>query len=128
MKKDSTTLAFLGDAFFELSVRRRIVERSGSLAADKLHLAAVRYVRASAQARAMRALISQEILSEEEIDVARRARNRKPKSVPKNADILDYKFATALEALIGYYYIKNKTDRAETLTEFAMNVIDGDKG
>ena len=120
-----TTLAFLGDAFFELSVRRRLVSSGGLFAADKLHTAAVRYVKASSQAKIMRTLIGQDILSEEELDLVRRARNRKPKSVPRNADPLDYKFATAFEALLGYHYMEKRIDRAEELAERAIGIIDG---
>ena len=123
-----TTLAFLGDAFFELSVRRRLAERGGIYAADRLHLEAVRYVRASAQAKAVRALAGQGALTEEEADIVRRARNRKPKSVPKNADPLDYKLATAFEALLGYHYIAGRSERAEELAGLAASIIDGAEG
>ena len=119
-----TTLAFLGDAFYELSVRRRLAERGGIYAADKLHLEAVRYVRASSQAKAVRALAGQGALTDEEADVVRRARNRKPKSVPKNADPVDYKLATAFEALLGYHYLAGRVERAEELAGLAIGAID----
>ena len=121
-----TSLAFLGDAFFELSVRRRLIERGGSYAADRLHMSAVHYVNASAQAKSMRGLIGQGVLSEEELDVVRKARNRKPKTIPKNANPLDYKLATAFEALLGYHYLASRAERAEELTELAIRVIDGE--
>ena len=124
---NTTALAFLGDAVYELSVRRRVAGRGGSNAADKLHRAAVRYVNAAAQAKAMRGLAEKGILSEKELDLVRKARNRKPKSVPKNTDPVDYKLATAFEALIGYHYIEGDSDRAEELAEFAIRVIDGDR-
>ena len=117
-------LAFLGDAFYELSVRRRLVESGRAYTADRLHLAAVRYVKASSQARALRALIEQGMLSEEELDIVRKARNRKPKTIPKNADPLEYKFATAFEALLGYHYFEGRADRAEELAGSAMSAID----
>jgi len=120
-----TTLAFLGDAFYELSVRRRLAEGGGSYAADKLHKAAVHYVNAASQAKAIRGLIEQGALSEEELDLVRRARNRKPKSVPKSTDPVDYKFATAFEALLGFHYIEGRADRAEELAGLAILLIDG---
>ena len=120
------TLAFLGDAFFELSVRRRLVERGGSYAADRLHQAAVRYVNASSQAKALRGLNQRGGLSTEEQEVVRKARNRKPKSIPKHTDPLDYKLATAFEALLGYHYIAGRPERAEALTAQAMAIIDGE--
>jgi len=119
-----TTLAFIGDAFYELSVRRRLTESGGSYAADKLHLSAVRYVNAAAQAKAMRGLSDRSALSEEELDLARRARNRKPKSIPKSADPVDYKLATAFEALLGYHYTEGREDRAEELAGLAIEIID----
>jgi len=121
---DSVTLAFLGDAFFELSVRRRLVERGSAYTADKLHFAAVHYVKASSQAEAVRRLITDGILSSEELEVVRKARNRKPKSVPKHTDPVDYKLATAFEALLGYHYHGGREERAEDLTALAMDTID----
>ena len=122
------TLAFLGDAFYELSIRRRLAEGGGEYAADRLHAMAVRYVNAASQAKALRGLIAGGRLSEEEADLVRRARNRKPKSVPKNADPVDYKLATAFEALLGYHYIEGRENRAEELTELAVGIIDGPAG
>ena len=121
---NSTTLAFLGDAFFELSVRRRLAEGGGVYAADRLHLAAVRYVRASSQAKAIRAMIGRGVLSDEEKDIVRRARNHKPKNIPKNADPVDYKLATAFEALLGHHYYTGHTERAEELAGLAIGIID----
>ena len=121
---DTTALAFLGDAFFELAVRRRLTEKGKAQAADRLHLAAVRYVKASAQAGALRALVKRGALSNEELDVVRKARNRKPKSVPKNADPLEYKYATAFEALLGCHFQEGRTERAEELAGMAMDIID----
>ncbi|MCL2111158.1 MAG: ribonuclease III [Clostridiales bacterium] len=125
---NTVTLAFLGDAFFELSVRRRLAESGSVLAADRLHRTAVRYVKASSQAAAIRSIMSREELSEDELDVVRRARNRKPKSVPKNTDPVDYKLATGFEALIGQHYIAGNTGRAEELVGMAMGIIDGSEG
>ena len=123
---NTVTLAFLGDAFYELSVRRRISGNgTAPQQADRLHFLAVHYVKASAQAMALRELTARGVLSNDELDVARKARNRKPKSIPKNADPLEYKLATAFEALLGYHYIGGREGRAEELTELAMGVIDG---
>ena len=124
---NSVTQAFLGDAFYELSVRRRLTESGRTYAADRLHHAAVRYVKAKAQATALRGLIARGCLSDEELDVVRKARNRKPKSIPKNTDPLDYKLATALEALIGYHYYDGGADRAEAIVTLAMEIIDEEK-
>ena len=122
---NTATFAFLGDAFYELSVRRRLALSGGSYAADKLHFEAVHYVNATSQAKALRGLMKQEVLSEEELSLVRKARNRKPKSVPKHTDPMDYKYATAFEALLGYHYMEGREDRAGFLAELAMKIIDG---
>ena len=119
-----TTQAFLGDAFFELSVRRRLAGSGGIYAADKLHKEAVRYVNAAAQAKAIRGLTGRGALSPEELEVVRKARNRKPKSVPKHTDPLDYKLATAFEALLGYHYAEGREERAEELAGLAIRIVD----
>ena len=119
-------MAFIGDAFFELAVRKRLAESGGTYAADKLHFAAVRYVNAVSQARAMRGLTGQGALTDDELDLVRRARNRKTKSIPKNTDPLDYKLATAFESLLGFHYMAGNADRADELTELAIRIIDGE--
>jgi hypothetical protein len=64
------------------------------------------------------------ILDEEALTVVRRARNHKPKTVPKNADPVEYKMATALEALIGYLTLEGRDDEAQALIELSMQIID----
>jgi ribonuclease-3 family protein len=123
-KLNSVTQAFLGDAFYELSVRRRLTERPGTFTADKLHKDAVKYVKASAQAKVIRTLTKEGMLSEEELDIVKSARNRKPKNIPKNSDPLEYKLATAFEALIGWHYAAGRQSRAEELAEIAMYIIE----
>jgi len=118
------TQAFLGDAFFELSVRRRLCEGGGTYAADKLHKEAVRYVNAASQAKALRGLKERGLLSEQELEVVRKARNKKPKSIPKHTDPVEYKLATAFEALLGCHYAEGRGERAEELAGLAMQVID----
>jgi ribonuclease-3 family protein len=125
---NTVSWAFLGDAFFELSVRRKIVGSGRTCVAERLHFDAVKYVKASSQALAIRGLIKQDVLTEEELEVVRKARNHKPKSMPKNADPMDYKLATAFEALLGWHYLDGRVDRAEELAELAMRTIDGSAG
>ncbi|MDR1796027.1 MAG: ribonuclease III [Clostridiales Family XIII bacterium] len=117
----SAALAFVGDAAYEVFVRERLA-RAGLVSADRLHHAAVRYVRASAQAKVMRQLLPR--LSGEDAAVVRRARNHKPKSMPKNADPVEYKWATAFEALAGWYHMSGRGREAEALFAEAMRIID----
>ena len=78
-KKDcgSLTLAFLGDAVYELFIRERVIGRGSSPKVDILNRESTRYVNAGAQARAIKAMIDGGFLSEEEVSVAKRARNHR---------------------------------------------------
>jgi ribonuclease-3 family protein len=114
-------LAFVGDAAYELRVRLR-VSASGALHSERLHRDATRYVRASAQAQAMRALFDG--LPEAEQRLVKRARNKRSATKPKNADPVDYKWATAFEALLGYYCLTGRTERLDATAAEAMRIID----
>lgn len=106
---NTTALAYIGDAVYEIYVREHVLEASRKQAfgahVDALHKKAVRYVRADGQAKALRRMMKEGFLAAEEEALVRRARNHKSASKPKNADAMDYKYATALEALIGYWYL-----------------------
>jgi len=117
----ATALAFVGDAAYALYVRTRLLERGGVKSA-RLHQAAVRYVRAEAQARAVRAMLPE--LTEEEQALVRRGRNAKPGSLPKRASRMDYQWATGLEALIGYHALSGRREAAEAVAARAMEIID----
>jgi ribonuclease-3 family protein len=121
-KMSTSALAFIGDAVYEVYVRTKCVEE-GRAVANRLHTASVRYVRASAQAQTIQAMLPS--LPEEYRAVVKRGRNRKPKSLPKNADPLEYKWATAFEALVGYLYFTDRKDELDALANLAMAIIDG---
>ncbi len=102
------TLAYIGDAVYDLIIRSVVVER-GNRAANDLHKRTTRYVKAEAQAKMIVAL--QEELTEEEVAVYKRGRNAKSYTSAKNATIGDYRKATGFEALVGYLYLTEQTDR-----------------
>ena len=102
------TLAFMGDAVFEMFVRERLVCQ-GNCSVNKLHKWAVEQVCCQAQAAAAQRLLP--LMTEEEQEVYRRGRNAHVNHVPKNADPADYHAATALETLFGYVYLKGELDR-----------------
>ncbi len=114
------TLAFLGDAVYELLMRERIVA-SGSMPPNKLHRRTVELVNASFQARAYDIVAG--TLSEEEADILRRGRNSSGVHPPKNADVQDYRKATGLEALIGYLYLAGDLERIHTLMEMILKEL-----
>lgn len=101
-------LAYIGDAVYELEVRRALIEK-GYFRGNRLHKEAIRRVNAPVQSRLMMSIINQ--LSPEEMDAFRRGRNTKPKYIPKQSSITEYTNATGLEALMGYLYLSEKTER-----------------
>ena len=108
-------LAYLGDSVLELCTRRRLCSL-GIADAGKLNSMALEYVRASSQARAMDNI--EPILTEEESDIFRRGRNHSA-SVPKSASVKDYRRATGMEALFGWLYTKDRTERINELFDIA---------
>ncbi len=102
------TLAYIGDAVYEIIIRTIIVERANR-AANELHKRAVKYVQAGTQAAMI--LTLQELLTQEEQAVYKRGKNAKSNTSAKNASIADYHKATGFEALIGYLYLTGQTDR-----------------
>ena len=107
------TLAYIGDAAYELVIRTMVVEK-GNRQANQLHKITTSYVKAQAQAAMIEALEMD--LTEEELAVYKRGRNAKSYTSAKNASILDYRKATGLEALIGYLYLSGREERAQSLS------------
>jgi len=115
------TLAYIGDAVYDLIIRTVIVER-GNRAVNELHRRATRYVNAPAQARMIEALLPS--LTEEEEAVYRRGRNAKPHTTAKNATVQDYRKATGMEALLGYLYLNDKMERVLELCRTGIAALD----
>lgn len=105
---NSQALAYLGDAVYELEVRKYLLNK-GIIRVKDLHSAAIKMVRAGTQARVIHHILP--ALNEMEAAVVRRGRNAKPGMVPKNAEIIDYRYASAFEALIGYWYLTGNQDK-----------------
>lgn len=114
------TLAYLGDAVYEIIIRTLVVEeRPGKV--KSLHRHSSRLVNAGAQAKLLDAVLDS--LSSEELAVYKRGRNTKPHSVAKNADIHDYRTATGFEALIGYLYLNGEMERCLQLIRLGLPAI-----
>ena len=114
------TLAYIGDAIYDLIIRTVVVERANR-SANKLHKTVIRYVNAETQARMITAL--EEELTEEEKTLYHRGRNAKSYTSAKNASIADYRKATGLEALFGYLYLRGETDRLLALVRRAFEKL-----
>ncbi|MBQ3963906.1 MAG: ribonuclease III [Firmicutes bacterium] len=118
-QSNTTNLAYVGDAVYEVYVRRRLFE--GPFANTKvLHKAAIRYVSAAGQAEALKAMFDD--LTEEEQRLVKRARNHRSATKPKNADPVEYKWATAFEALLGYLYLAGEEERFLELAAKAWEI------
>lgn len=113
-------LAYIGDAVYEMFVRLTVLT-DGNAPVNRLHKKARDLVNAKAQAE-MYFRIAKE-LTEEEAAVFRRGRNAKSFTTPKNADLMDYRHATGLEALFGYLYLKGEKQRAINLFSLGMGDI-----
>lgn len=113
----SLALAHIGDAVFEVLVRLTVLT-DGNAPVNKLHKKARDIVNAKAQAELYYRI--KDVLTEEEKGVFRRGRNAKSFTVPKNADLMDYRHATGLEALFGYLYLKGEKERAVELFKLGM--------
>ncbi|MCT4618552.1 MAG: Mini-ribonuclease 3 [Marinisporobacter sp.] len=114
-------LAYIGDAVYEVYIREYIVYKYGGNV-NKLHKLATKFVKAGAQAKIAHALESE--ISEKEWNLIKRGRNQKSGTVPKNADLADYKYATGFEALIGYLHLMGNTDRIKEIIKRAVEIIE----
>ena len=111
-------LAYIGDGVYELFVRNKLIEEFSSTPPSKLHKLSSSHVKARAQSNSMKVIEPE--LSEKEIAVYKRGRNAKSPTVPKNADVTDYRRATGFEALIGYLYLNKEKERLYELMEKAF--------
>lgn len=116
------TLAFVGDAVFELLVREYIVAKNGSMPVAKLHKKTVKHVCASWQFKAYIAL--EPILTEDELDIYRRGRNSTGSHVPRNSTPKEYRAATGVECLFGFLYFNRNIDRLHELFDYMMKYVD----
>ncbi|MBQ8439665.1 MAG: ribonuclease III [Clostridia bacterium] len=109
-------LAYLGDCVLELCVRRHLVETGLSTSAH-LNAAALDFVRAPAQAEAMKRLLPH--LNETEEAYFRRGRNMGHSNVPKRATVSEYRAATGMETLFGYLHLSGQNERINQLFRLA---------
>jgi len=106
-------LAYIGDAIYEVFIRTYLVRKNTEMSVHKLHKECIKFVKAHAQSEFIKKL--EDKLTDEEMYFFKRGRNSKSATTPKNADIQEYRFATGFEALIGFLYLTNQTERMEYL-------------
>lgn len=117
------TLAYIGDAIYELVIRTILVEK-GNTQVNKLHKRASRLVKASSQSAMIEKL--KPYLTEEEMGVFKRGRNAKAATMAKNATMSDYRRATGFEALMGYLYLTEQWERMLELMKTGIREVEQD--
>ena len=115
-------LAYMGDAIYEIYIREFLINK-GIVKVNDLQKNAVKYVSAKAQANFLMSLINENFFDDIELEIIKRARNHKSR-IPKNTDIVTYKYATSLEAVIGYLYLSNNKGRIDKIMEYILNTND----
>ena len=111
------TWAYVGDAVYELYIRTNLVNNT-KLKPHKLHIESIKYVKAKAQADLLKKI--ENILSDSEKDIVRRARNAENHHLPKNAAPADYMYSTAFEGLIVYLYLTKQDERLQEILKMCM--------
>lgn len=101
------SLAYLGDAVYELYIREYLLNSGIAKVEDLMH-ESVKFVSAKSQSLILRNLIENNFLTDEECNIVNRGRNYKRNSHPKNTDIITYKMSTGFETLIGYLYLEDR--------------------
>ena len=105
-------LAYIGDSIYELKIRNHFINLNN---VNELQKIVTKYVSAKGQSRFSSYLIENNILTDEEMSIFKRAKNHKSNHKPKNTDIITYKIATGLEAVFGYLYLNNDFKRIDYL-------------
>lgn len=112
-------LAYMGDTVYEDYIRKYLITK-GIGNVNDLQTEALKYVSAINQAKFLTEMIDNDKLSEKELNIVKRARNYKTTSHPKSCDIITYKYATGLEALIGYLYLDGNIERVNEIMDFII--------
>ena len=112
-------LAYVGDAVYELLIRHFLISKK-NISVHDLHKESIKFVKAKAQRDILFKI--KPSLTEDEWNTVKRGRNAKSATVPKNADIQDYKYSTGFEALIGLLYLSKEFDRLAELFDIILNL------
>lgn len=118
MQMSPLVWAYMGDAVYEKYIREHVIMQ-GLCKNGLLHKKSIHYVSANAQVKILKKI--EEKLTEDELDIVRRGRNANPHSHAKNADIVDYKYATGFEALIGYLYLTKQDERLNEILDMCVS-------
>ena len=121
LQVNTTMLAYLGDAVYELYIREHVMKICSN-DAGKAHKVAIGYVSADAQAKSAKEMMANGFLTEDEERLLKRARNHRTMSKPTNANPKNYKVATGFEALIGFLYLIENKNRLDEIIGKAIEL------
>lgn len=110
--------AYIGDAVYEVYIRSFIISNGRKTNKD-LHKESIKFVKAGAQSNFLELIMPE--LTEDEQYIVRRSRNTKSSHIPKNADVIDYRRATALEGLVGYLYLTKNFSRLDEIMQLMLD-------
>lgn len=114
-------LAIIGDGIYEVFIRNYVLDSNNQLSAHKIHKEAIKYVKAEGQSKIIHELLDS--MTEDEKNIFKRGRNAKSPTVPKNADVRDYRMATGFEALIGYLYLIGDKERLKYYLNKSVEIV-----
>lgn len=114
-------LAFIGDAVYENYIRTYLV-LTKNVSTHKIAMESSKYVKAVAQNKIVRAL--QSLLTEDEWDIVIRGRNQSPKTIPKNASVGEYRYATGFEALVGHLALMRSEERLDEIIKASIRIVE----
>lgn len=115
------TLAYLGDAYYELEIRKHLVDK-GFTKVKELHNRAIKYTSAVAQSKIYEKMIEDKFLTDEEINIFKRGRNNSSTG-RKNVDAKTYTISTGFEAMLGYLYLNDK-ERLNIFIDKAIEIVE----
>lgn len=119
---NGANLAFIGDAYFELYIRRYLLSQ-GITNQNQLHKECVKYV--SARGHSVIVDEIKVLLTEEELNVFKRGRNARSLSRRSNVNLQEYLQSSGFEAVIGYLYLKENFPRLREIIDLAIKIIEG---
>lgn len=117
------TLAYLGDAVYEVYIRRHLI-KGGIVRPENLQRDATHYVSAKAQAGLFTILKQQNLLTEQELAIFKRGKNAKTHTKAKHTSLRTYQMSTGFEAIWGYLDLAGETERVEELTKWCIKTVE----
>lgn len=119
---NGSILAYIGDAYYELLIRKHFI-KDGNVKSNLLHKKVTKFTNAKSHYIIAKVMIDEDFFSEEELDLFKKGRNSKSKSVRRSASINEYSYSTGFECVIGYNYLVGNINRVDEIVEKAILIL-----